>query len=191
MMGSARLMLVAAAVCLLAAASCVARQAAPTQEANSRWNGLQPNPEAWAVGSQGGEEVLQHLSLDGCLVRMIRGGSDVPPGWTVENGWRSLGEIGYNTFEVRSAEGLLYVNYFYQPGGEPVNIGGFQVRPGAVPDACIAATEEVLSSLNPEGLVFLRPLSSGRAGVSFPQHPHRGWRGLSYKRWERAAVQPP
>ena len=146
-----------------AMAACALLQPSPAEDEDKivEWNGLRADARRWAPGIEQGKEVLRHLSSEGCLVEMIRGGSDVPPDWSVDKSWTSLGDVGYETFEVRSPDGIEYVNYFFQPSGEPVNIGGFQVRPGMEIVTCIEAAEALLSTLDPEGLRLRTPTPAG------------------------------
>jgi hypothetical protein len=131
------------------------------EEGDFIWNGLQVESREWASEVGQGEKVLRHISYEGCFLEMIRGGSDVPPDWSVAKSRTTLGEIGYEVFEVSSPEGIQYVNYFYRPGEEFVNIGGFRVRPGPDPVHCIEAAEALFSTLNPEGLRLRTPTPAG------------------------------
>ena len=139
-------------------ASCQLTRPSPAPQTQtlevSNWMGLQFNVETWELTEVEDSSYLAHKSVAGCEISYILGGSDLPPEWTVEKGFETLGSNSFKTFRVGTGSQLRYVNYFYDTGDPGLNLGGFQVRSQTTIDECIRSAEDLLRTLDPSGLVI-------------------------------------
>jgi hypothetical protein len=133
-----------------------------TGEGTQTWFGLEYDPAEWHVLANESGEVLANLLDPACSLRLVRGGSDLPPGWSVETASITLGPNRYETFEVSSPDRVEYVNYFYEAGDPTVNLGGFQVSlPSSGAQTCSDSAEPLLATLDPQGLIIPTGTAAG------------------------------
>ncbi len=126
------------------------------------WSGLTYDSEAWQVGADESGELLSNLRDPGCSLRFIKGGSDLPPGWSVVTSSERLGPNTFEIFEVASPDSAEYVNYFYDSGDPTENLGGFQLTlSSADAEMCTSSAEDLLATLDPHGLVVPTSTASG------------------------------
>ncbi len=151
-----------ALVALLVAVACSVTSPGTAPGGTATWRGLTYDPEEWQVGADDSGELLTNLIDPACSLRFVKGGSDLPPGWSVVTSILALGPNTFETFEVASAAGAEYVNYFYQGADPTVNLGGFQLSlPSAEAESCSASAEQLLATLDPQGMVVPTSTASG------------------------------
>lgn len=135
---------------------------ATTGDGTRTWSGLEYEPAEWQVVTNESGELLTNLPDAACSLRLIKGGSDLPPDWSVETSNVTLGPNGFEVFEVASPDRVEYVNYFYQAGDPTVNLGGFQLSlPTSGAQTCSASAEGLLATLDPQGLILPTATAAG------------------------------
>jgi len=151
-----------ALVALIVFVACSVTSPGTTPGGTATWSGLTYDPDQWQVGSDPSGEFLASLLDPACSLRLIKGGSDLPPGWSVDTSADTFGPNTFEIFEVASTEGAEYVNYFYESGDPTVNLGGFQLTlPSSEAETCSGSAEELLATLDPQGLVVPTGTATG------------------------------
>jgi hypothetical protein len=126
------------------------------------WYGLEYDPAEWQVVTSESGELLTDLLDAACSLRLIKGGSDLPPEWSVETSSVTLGSNRFEVFEVASPDRAEYVNYFYEAGDPTVNLGGFQLSlPASGAQTCSDSAEGLLATLDPQGLILPTATAAG------------------------------
>ncbi len=151
-----------ALVGLVVVVACSVTSPATAPGGTAIWGGLTYEPEVWEVGADETGDLLTNQLDPGCTLRLIKGGSDLRPGWSADSFILILGPNSFAVFEVASPDGPEYVNYFYQSGDLTLNSGGFQLTlPASEVEACSESAEELLATLDPQGLVVPTSTASG------------------------------
>lgn len=106
---------------------------------------LDYDPSAWALTTDDmGNTALYHRDIPYCKIIPIAG-RGIPRDWTVNDQFRSLGQIRYEVVTVSQGGFVRYVNYF---GGDGFILTGFQVSSQALQQDCYPAAEVVLATLS-------------------------------------------
>ncbi len=122
---------------------------------------LDYDPSIWALTFDDmGNIALYHRDIPYCKIIPIAG-RGTPRDWTVDDQFRSLGQIRYEVVTVSQGGIVKYVNYF---GGDGFILTGFQVSSQALRQECYPAAEMVLATLtsspvNPPAATTLTPNS--------------------------------
>ena len=133
-----------------------------TSQDTRTWYGLEYDPADWQVVTNESGELLTNLLDPACSLRLIKGGSDLPPEWSVETSSVTLGPNRFEVFEVASPDRAEYVNYFYEAGDPTVNLGGFQLSlPTSGAQTCSDSAEGLLATLDPQGLILPTATAAG------------------------------
>jgi hypothetical protein len=88
------------------------------------------------------DRMLQHRTLSGCSI-VPAPGHGLGPGWSVDQGSRMPGAVGFETVAVSENGALRFVNYFT---GDSGFYTGFGVTVGAGATECLEWAEVVLAS---------------------------------------------
>ena len=151
-----------ALVALIVFVACSVTSSGTAPGGTATWSGLTYDPDQWQVGADASGESLANLLDPACSLRFIQGGSDLPPGWSVRTSTDTFGPNAFEIWEVASPEGAEYVNYFYESGDSTVNLGGFQLTlSSSEAETCSTSAEELLATLDPQGLVVPTGTAAG------------------------------